>query len=299
MYVPRPRLFFHCLPTSDLCCTRAYSPKLQERSFQQMGQAMRFSKWTFRLWVSPRVWSSDYFTIPTTTSPFATCTASDHEWVSNVLNGYFNVSDEWIVHDEAGLPSLGLPESGSNCSALIKHDHEFIAPPEVLFKDLQFILRGCIKEGLMRATWSACSALASQPLSLSSLKRRRHHSPVYISLQVLCRVAGCKEGAQEIDVLDKGAVEQGNETRRQEGKFLEEVPVFLFNQKEVFILASRMSALHLSITSEQRQDEETGLTSLILDTDNDDLSTKLEAYAKRMMLPMTIFEANLPVGRDF
>lgn len=39
-----------------------------------------------------------------------------------------------------------------------------------------------------------------------------------------------------------------------------------------------------------RQDEETGLTSFVLDTENEDLSTKLEAYAKRMMLPMTIFE---------
>ncbi|KAF7910720.1 uncharacterized protein EAF01_002229 [Botrytis porri] len=44
---------------------------------------------------------------PTTTSPFAACTASDHEW---------------IVHDEAGSPSLGRPERGSNCSALINHD---------------------------------------------------------------------------------------------------------------------------------------------------------------------------------
>ncbi|KAF7952661.1 hypothetical protein EAE96_005892 [Botrytis aclada] len=29
---------------------------------------------------------------------FGSSTASDREWVSNVLNGYLNVSDEWIVH---------------------------------------------------------------------------------------------------------------------------------------------------------------------------------------------------------
>ncbi|TGO61026.1 hypothetical protein BOTNAR_0135g00030 [Botryotinia narcissicola] len=63
------------------------------------------------------------------------------------------------------------------------------------------------------------------------------------------------------------------------------------SHQEVFRLAFLLSVLHLSTTSEQRQDEETGLTSLVLETENDDLSTKLEAYAKRMMLPMTIFEA--------
>ncbi|TGO27235.1 hypothetical protein BPAE_0045g00320 [Botrytis paeoniae] len=60
---------------------------------------------------------------------FGSSTASDREWVSNVLNGYLNVSDEWIVYDEADASSRGRPESViSNCSALINHDHECTAP---------------------------------------------------------------------------------------------------------------------------------------------------------------------------
>ncbi|KAF5868894.1 uncharacterized protein Bfra_011859 [Botrytis fragariae] len=214
------------LQSSDPCCTRAYSPKVQERSFQQVGQAIRLSKPASRLWVSPRAWSFNRFTIPTTTSLFATCTASDHEWVSNVLNGYLNVSDEWIVHDKAGSPSLGRPEIASREAQCGPHGAAYNGIP-------------------------ACSSLASQPLSLSSLRCSRPHSPVYISFQVLCYVAAFKEGAQEMDVLGKGAVEQGNKTWRQEGKLLEEMPVFIFYQRELFSLASRLLALHLSITSEQ------------------------------------------------
>lgn len=60
---------------------------------------------------------------------FGSSTASDREWVSNVLNGYLNVSDEWIVYDDADLSSVGRAESViSNCSALINHDHECTAP---------------------------------------------------------------------------------------------------------------------------------------------------------------------------
>lgn len=43
------------------------------------------------------------------------------------------------------------------------------------------------------------------------------------------------------------------------------------------------TTIYASFPCLEAQDEETGLTSFILDTDNDDLSTKLEAYAKRMM----------------
>ncbi|TGO56469.1 hypothetical protein BCON_0077g00230 [Botryotinia convoluta] len=48
---------------------------------------------------------------------------------------------------------------------------------------------------------SASYALAAQPLSLSSPRHRRPHNPVYISLQVLCCVAGCEERARETDTL--------------------------------------------------------------------------------------------------
>ncbi|KAF7881507.1 hypothetical protein EAF00_011876 [Botryotinia globosa] len=60
---------------------------------------------------------------------FGSSTASDREWVSNVLNGYLNVSEEWIVHNEADASSVGRSQSViSNCSALINHDHECTAP---------------------------------------------------------------------------------------------------------------------------------------------------------------------------
>ncbi|KAF7954006.1 uncharacterized protein EAE97_001404 [Botrytis byssoidea] len=101
--------------TSKICCTRAYSPKLRKRSFQQLGQAMRLSKWGYRLLVTPRAWSSKYFTISTTTSPFATCTAFDREWVSNLLNGYLNISDEWIVYDEAFTLEPKTPQTSQHC----------------------------------------------------------------------------------------------------------------------------------------------------------------------------------------
>ncbi|KAF7934558.1 hypothetical protein EAE99_003008 [Botrytis elliptica] len=117
--------------------------------------------------------------------PFATCTVPDREWVSNVLNGYLNVSDEWIVHDEAFTFSW----SSRECQQFLGSD---------------------------------------QPRSELSAPKRES----YLMLPA-------------------------------------------------------------------RQDEETGFASFILDTENDDLSTKLEAYAKRMMLPMTMFEAGPPAGRDF
>ncbi|ATZ49624.1 hypothetical protein BCIN_05g00500 [Botrytis cinerea B05.10] len=53
----------------------------------------------------------------------------DREWVSNILNGYLNVSDEWIFHDEAVSSSVGRSKSViSSCSTLINHDHESVAP---------------------------------------------------------------------------------------------------------------------------------------------------------------------------
>ncbi|KAJ8059266.1 hypothetical protein OCU04_012231 [Sclerotinia nivalis] len=56
---------------------------------------------------------------------FGSSTASDREWVSSVLNGYLNVSDEWLVHD----PPASII---SNCPALINHDHECTAPVDLL-----------------------------------------------------------------------------------------------------------------------------------------------------------------------
>lgn len=121
-------IFLHCQHQAFVY-TYTYSSKLQRRSFQRLGHAMRLSKWGSEFWATPRAWSSNYFTISTTASPFATCTASDRDWGSNILNGYLNISDEWIVHDEAGSPSVGRSKSViSNCSALINHDHELVAP---------------------------------------------------------------------------------------------------------------------------------------------------------------------------
>ncbi|KAF7956839.1 hypothetical protein EAE96_004165 [Botrytis aclada] len=51
------------------------------------------------------------------------------------------------------------------------------------------------------------------------------------------------------------------------------------------------TTIYASFPCLEAQDEENGLASFILDTDNDDLSTKLEAYAKRMM---PIFIENEP-----
>ncbi|ESZ91782.1 hypothetical protein SBOR_7833 [Sclerotinia borealis F-4128] len=56
---------------------------------------------------------------------FGSSTASDREWVSNVLNGCLNVSDEWLVHSR---PASII----SGCSALINHHHECTAPADAL-----------------------------------------------------------------------------------------------------------------------------------------------------------------------
>ncbi|KAM0311081.1 hypothetical protein ACHAO8_007514 [Botrytis cinerea] len=64
---------------------------------------------------------------------FGSSTASDREWVHNVVNGYMNVSDEWLVYDGASSTSVARSKSViSNCSALINHDHECTAPSNLL-----------------------------------------------------------------------------------------------------------------------------------------------------------------------
>ncbi|TEY83803.1 hypothetical protein BOTCAL_0024g00110 [Botryotinia calthae] len=64
---------------------------------------------------------------------FGSSTASDREWVHNVVNGYMNVSDEWLVYDGAESTSIARSKSViSNCSALINHDHECTAPSNLL-----------------------------------------------------------------------------------------------------------------------------------------------------------------------
>lgn len=64
---------------------------------------------------------------------FGSSTASDREWVHNVVNGYMNVSDEWLVYDGAESNSVARSKSMiSDCSALINHDHECTAPSNLL-----------------------------------------------------------------------------------------------------------------------------------------------------------------------
>ncbi|KAF5875538.1 uncharacterized protein Bfra_003991 [Botrytis fragariae] len=137
---------------------------------------------------------------------FGSSTASDREWVSNVLNGYLNVSDEWIVYDEADASSLGLPESViSNCSALINHDHECTAPSN-LFPASPVISLGPAPAATgieytgpnpsatldQRLDDHADASIASDDGDLESASLRRAERPylVIFVIVIICFVAG-------------------------------------------------------------------------------------------------------------
>ncbi|TGO70095.1 hypothetical protein BELL_0742g00020 [Botrytis elliptica] len=137
---------------------------------------------------------------------FGSSTASDRQWVSNVLNGYLNVSDEWIVHDETGSTSRGRSESViSNCSALINHDHECTAPSN-LFPASPVINLGPAPAATgieytgpnpsatldQRLDDHADAPIASEEGDLESASRRRVERPYLIIFVIVmtCFVAG-------------------------------------------------------------------------------------------------------------
>ncbi|TGO85473.1 hypothetical protein BPOR_0393g00040 [Botrytis porri] len=137
---------------------------------------------------------------------FGSSTASDREWVNNVLNGYLNVSDEWIVHDETESPSRGRSESViSNCSALINHDHECTAPSN-LFSTSPAISLGPAPAATgieytgpnpsatldQRLDDHADAPLASDEEDMESASPRRTERPYLIIfiIVIICFVAG-------------------------------------------------------------------------------------------------------------
>ncbi|TGO36417.1 hypothetical protein BHYA_0125g00130 [Botrytis hyacinthi] len=137
---------------------------------------------------------------------FGSSTASDREWVSNVLNGYLNVSDEWIVYGEADASFAGRPGSIiSDCSALINHDHECTAPSH-LFPASPVITFGPApaatgfeytgpnpSETLNQLLDDHADApIASEEGDLESASRRRVERPYLIifAIAIICFVAG-------------------------------------------------------------------------------------------------------------